>query len=88
MMTMGSAYHLIVQFLNDTNLGNNVVLKPQSRNTLHWLQVSLLCVIPTVPRVSGEALNFTDSLRQVLSSQSMSSPLLTDTLGKCSHAKC
>ena len=63
---MGPAYSLIVQFLNDTNLGNNVVLKPQSRNTLHWLQTSLLCVIPTVPRLSGDSPNFTDSLRQVI----------------------
>ena len=63
---MGEAYHLIAQFLNDTNLVNNVVLKPQSRNTLHWLQTSLLCMIPTVPRPSGDTLNFTDSLRQVI----------------------
>jgi U3 small nucleolar RNA-associated protein 10 len=52
--------------LNDTNLGNNVVLKPQSRNTLHWLQTSLLCMIPTIPRPSGATLNFTDSLCQVI----------------------
>ncbi|KAH9989552.1 hypothetical protein BJV77DRAFT_1069406 [Russula vinacea] len=43
------------EFLNDTSLGNNVVLKPQSRNTLHWLQTSLLCMIPTVPRPSGSS---------------------------------
>ena len=63
---MGAAYHRIVQLLNDTSLGNNVVLKPQSRNTLHWLQTSLLCMIPTVPRPSGDSLNYTDSLRQVI----------------------
>jgi U3 small nucleolar RNA-associated protein 10 len=47
-------------------LGNNVVLKPQSRNTLHWLQTSLLCMIPVIPRPSGDVLNFTDSLCQVI----------------------
>lgn len=52
------------EFLNDTNLGSNVVLKPQSRNTLHWLQTSLLCMIPIVPRPPGDGLSFTDSLRQ------------------------
>ncbi|KAI9454082.1 hypothetical protein F5148DRAFT_1378333 [Russula earlei] len=52
------------QLLNDTNLGTNVVLKPQSRNTLHSLQASLLCMISVLPRPSGgDVLNFTDSLQ-------------------------
>jgi len=66
MMTIRAAYQLIVQFLTDTNLGSIVVLKPQSRNTLHWLQTSILCMIPTFPRPSGDVLSFTDSLRQVM----------------------
>lgn len=53
------------EFLNDTSLGSNVVLKPQSRNTLHWLQTSLLCVIPVIPRPPGGNLNFTDSAQSV-----------------------
>ncbi|KAI9451428.1 hypothetical protein BJY52DRAFT_1297951 [Lactarius psammicola] len=47
------------EFLYDTNLGTNVVLKPQSRNTLHWLQTLLLCAIPVLPRPPGGTLNFT-----------------------------
>ena len=43
-----------------------MVLKPQSRNTLHWLQTSLLCMVSIVPRPPGDALSFTDSLRQVM----------------------
>jgi hypothetical protein len=70
----GVTYHLIVQFLNDTNLGNNVVLKPQSRNTLHWLQTSLLCMIPIIPRPPGDVLNFTDSLCQVIIFSTLISP--------------
>jgi U3 small nucleolar RNA-associated protein 10 len=62
----GTAYHLPFQFLNDTSLGTNVVLKPQSRNTLHWLQTSLLCLIPILPRPSGDTLNFTDTVQSVL----------------------
>jgi len=61
-------YHPVVQFLNDTNLGFNVVSKPQSRHTLHWLQTSLLCVIPILPRPPGDTLNFTDSLQPVITS--------------------
>jgi hypothetical protein len=66
MTIIGATHQLIIQFLNDTNLGSNVVLKPQSRNTLHWLQTSLLCMIPIVPRPPGDGLSFTDSLRQVV----------------------
>ncbi|KAH9054895.1 hypothetical protein EDB87DRAFT_1644309 [Lactarius vividus] len=47
------------EFLYDANLGTNVVLKPQSRNTLHWLQTSLLCAIPVLPRPPGGTLDFT-----------------------------
>lgn len=53
------------EFLNDTNLGTNVVLKPQSRNTLHWLQTSLLCAIPVLPGPPGGTLNFTDFAQSV-----------------------
>ncbi|KAI9435473.1 hypothetical protein H4582DRAFT_1969649 [Lactarius indigo] len=47
------------EFLYDTNLGTNVVLKPQSRNTLYWLQTSLLCAMPVLPRPPGGTLDFT-----------------------------
>ncbi|KAH9044915.1 hypothetical protein EDB83DRAFT_2406035 [Lactarius deliciosus] len=47
------------EFLYDANLGTNVVMKPQSRNTLHWLQTSLLCAIPVLPRPPGGTLDFT-----------------------------
>ncbi|KAI0295094.1 armadillo-type protein [Multifurca ochricompacta] len=51
------------ELLNDTNLSTNVVLKPQSRNTLHSLQTSLLCMIPIVPRPSDDTLSFTDAVQ-------------------------
>ncbi|KAH9033947.1 hypothetical protein EDB84DRAFT_1578278 [Lactarius hengduanensis] len=47
------------EFLYDANLGTNVVLKPQNRNTLHWLQTSLLCAMPVHPRPPGGTLDFT-----------------------------
>ncbi|KAH8987299.1 hypothetical protein EDB92DRAFT_1876367 [Lactarius akahatsu] len=47
------------EFLYDANLGTNVVMRPQSRNTLHWLQTSLLCAIPVLPRPPGGTLDFT-----------------------------
>jgi hypothetical protein len=59
-------YLLTGQLVNDTNLGTNVVLKPQSRNTLHWLQASVLQMISVPPRPSGSGLNFTDSLHPVI----------------------
>ncbi|KAF8259327.1 armadillo-type protein [Lactarius quietus] len=55
---------IVQEFLNDTSLGTNVVLKPQSRNTLHWLQTSLLCTIPALPRPPGGNLNFTDDVKE------------------------
>ncbi|KAI0270487.1 hypothetical protein BC834DRAFT_967272 [Gloeopeniophorella convolvens] len=57
---MKGADHL-QEFLNDKNLGTNVVLKPQSRNTHRWLQTSLLCLMPIIPRPSGDAPNYTAS---------------------------
>jgi len=73
------SYLLTDQLLNDTSLGTNVVLKPQSRNTLHWLQASLLQMISALPRPSGSGLNFTDSLHPV--------PVLVSPISVFTHSQ-
>ncbi|KAI0063355.1 ARM repeat-containing protein [Artomyces pyxidatus] len=48
------------EFLGDDNLGNNIVMKPRSKSTLHWLQTSLLAIMPLIVRPPGKYLNFID----------------------------
>ncbi|KAH9943771.1 hypothetical protein B0H21DRAFT_877669 [Amylocystis lapponica] len=45
-------------FLHDLSLGTVVVLKPNSQQTKHRLQVSILTMIPTIPRPSGRVLDW------------------------------
>ena len=65
-----------------------MVLKPQSRNTLHWLQTSLLCAMPVLSRPPGDALNFTNSLQPVISFFDRYFCPLTAFLGRTDHPKC
>ncbi|KAI0670242.1 hypothetical protein C8Q78DRAFT_1138718 [Trametes maxima] len=48
----------VSSFLNDASVGNAVVLKPSSHNTLHRLQVALLSVLPNIPRPTGARLDW------------------------------
>ncbi|OBZ74951.1 U3 small nucleolar RNA-associated protein 10 [Grifola frondosa] len=45
-------------FLDDISVGTVVVLKPSSRNTLHRLQVTILAMLPTIPRPVGVTLEW------------------------------
>ncbi|KAJ7146113.1 hypothetical protein C8R44DRAFT_600928 [Mycena epipterygia] len=46
------------EFLNDSSLGKMVVHKLNSKNTTHWLQVSILALVPTIPRPTGVILDW------------------------------
>ncbi|TFY70773.1 hypothetical protein EVG20_g2223 [Dentipellis fragilis] len=48
------------EFLNDTTLGKNVVTKPNSQGTTHWLQTSLLAMMPIIPRPMTAQLDWLD----------------------------
>ncbi|KAJ6630100.1 hypothetical protein B0H10DRAFT_1984968 [Mycena sp. CBHHK59/15] len=49
------------EFLNDASLGKTIVHKLTSKNTTHWLQVSILSLVPSIPRPTGLILDwFTD----------------------------
>lgn len=40
-------------FIDDESLGGAVVLKPNSRSTLHRLQTAVLALVPLIPRPAG-----------------------------------
>ncbi|KAJ7607399.1 hypothetical protein FB45DRAFT_1135460 [Roridomyces roridus] len=46
------------EFLSDVNLGKMVVSKATSKNTTHWLQMSIATLVLAVPRPSGSILNW------------------------------
>ncbi|KAJ7456907.1 hypothetical protein FB451DRAFT_1275210 [Mycena latifolia] len=57
--SMGS--QTLPEFLNESNLGKMVVHKLTSKNTTHWLQVSILALVSTIPRPANLILDwFTD----------------------------
>ncbi|KAJ6578862.1 hypothetical protein DFH09DRAFT_980162 [Mycena vulgaris] len=57
--SMGS--QTLPEFLNESTLGKMVVHKLTSKNTTHWLQVSILALVPAIPRPTGLVLDwFTD----------------------------
>lgn len=47
-----------LQFLNDLSVATAVVLKPNSHTTLQRLQVSLLAMMPVIPRPPGATLDW------------------------------
>ncbi|KAJ7630018.1 hypothetical protein DFH06DRAFT_704991 [Mycena polygramma] len=49
--SMGS--QSLLEFLSDSHLGKMVVHKVTSKNTTHWLQVSILALLPSVARPAG-----------------------------------
>ncbi|EMD35136.1 hypothetical protein CERSUDRAFT_107124 [Gelatoporia subvermispora B] len=55
-----------LQFLHDTSLGTAVVLKPNSRFTMHRLQVSILVMLPNIPRPSATNLDWLAPASQTL----------------------
>ncbi|KAJ7178741.1 armadillo-type protein [Mycena crocata] len=49
------------EFLNESNVAKMVVHKVTSKNTTHWLQVSILAMVPLIPRPPSLVLDwFTD----------------------------
>ncbi|KAJ6554556.1 armadillo-type protein [Mycena capillaripes] len=54
--SMGS--QTLPEFLDDFHLGKMVVHKLTSKNTTHWLQVSILTLMPAIPRPAGLVLDW------------------------------
>ncbi|KAI0052438.1 hypothetical protein FA95DRAFT_1483564 [Auriscalpium vulgare] len=46
------------EFLSDESLGKNLVTKPKSLNTVHWLQTAVLTMIPVIVKPAGVTLDF------------------------------
>ncbi|KAJ7452113.1 hypothetical protein B0H11DRAFT_1742292 [Mycena galericulata] len=46
------------EFLTDASLGKMVVHKLTSKNTTHWLQVSIMASVPAIPRPVGPLLDW------------------------------
>ncbi|PCH43122.1 hypothetical protein WOLCODRAFT_121527 [Wolfiporia cocos MD-104 SS10] len=44
--------------LDDMNLASSVALRPNSQHTTHRLQISILSIVPSIPRPAGAALNW------------------------------
>lgn len=55
--------------MNDLSVATVVVLKPNSQTTLHRLQVSILAMIPVVPRPSGATLDWVTAASDAPSDQ-------------------
>jgi U3 small nucleolar RNA-associated protein 10 len=49
---------IFAQFLNDSHVGKMVVHKLTSKNTTHWLQVSILTLLPAISRPAGIILDW------------------------------
>ena len=47
-----------MQVIDDSTLGRTIVVKPSSKNTSHRLQVSILALVPTIPRPQGLTINW------------------------------
>ena len=47
-----------MQVIDDNALGRVIVVKPSNKNTSHWLQVSILALVPTIPRPQGLTINW------------------------------
>jgi U3 small nucleolar RNA-associated protein 10 len=47
-----------MQVVDDKTLGKIIVVKPSSKNTSHWLQISLLALVPSMPRPQGLTINW------------------------------
>jgi U3 small nucleolar RNA-associated protein 10 len=47
-----------MQVIDDKTLGRTIVVKPSSKITLHWLQISLLALVPSIPRPQGLTINW------------------------------
>ena len=52
-----------IQGIDGNTLGRYIVVKPSSKNTSHWLQISILALVPSIPRPQGLTINWmTDGL--------------------------